>query len=73
MAQFLDLVNSLAKIQGFLEADEINSDHIKEIGPNAKNAIEIFRGRFYWLKDKFKDPTEMTEESSKNIRLSIIN
>ncbi len=34
----------------------------------AKNAIEIERGRFYWLKDKFK---EEDEEDGKKKPMSI--
>ncbi len=36
----------------------------------ATNAIEINRGRFYWLKDKFKEDED--KEGKKEISMSIV-
>ena len=36
----------------------------------APNAIEIYRGRFYWLKDKFKEDDD-ERDKKKEIKMSI--
>ena len=54
-----------------MEAEEITKDYINEIAKDSsKYAIEIENGRFYWLKDKFKNEANQETDALRQITLN---
>lgn len=56
--QLVQIFTSLKRIEKFLFAKEINSEHISQGCESQENAIEVNNGNFYWKREEKKDEDE---------------